>query len=149
MINATMKGDIISLFLSGEYDYLVHGCNCFCTMGAGLAKTIKDKFPEAYEADLKTKPGDVLKLGNYTHCETPYGVIINLYTQFNYGKYVTLNYDDIINGFRKLNRELPKGSKILIPRIGAGLAKGNWNFISKLINNTTSDLDITLVKYWR
>jgi len=29
---------------------IVHGCNCFCTMGAGIAKTIKELYPSAYLA---------------------------------------------------------------------------------------------------
>ena len=53
-----IKGDLIQLAKNGEFDVIIHGCNCFCTMGAGIAKTIKDIFPEAYKADLNTKKGD-------------------------------------------------------------------------------------------
>ena len=59
----TIKGDLVKLAIKGEFDLIIHGCNCFCTMGAGIAKTIKQKFPEAYEADLKTEKGDKAKLG--------------------------------------------------------------------------------------
>ena len=58
-----ITGDLIKLALEGEFDVIVHGCNCFCTMGAGIAKTIKQKFPAAYEADLQTVNGDKSKLG--------------------------------------------------------------------------------------
>jgi len=54
----TIKGDLIALALSGKFDVIVHGSNCFCTMGAGIAKTIKETFPAAYRADLATKKGD-------------------------------------------------------------------------------------------
>ena len=40
----TVKGDLIHLALAGEFDVIVHGCNCYCTMGVGIAKTIKQKF---------------------------------------------------------------------------------------------------------
>jgi len=59
----TIKGDLIDLALKGEFDLIVHGCNCFCTMGAGIAKTIKQKFPADYQADLETQKGDESKLG--------------------------------------------------------------------------------------
>lgn len=53
-----LKGDLIALALEGEFSVIVHGCNCQCAMGKGIAKTIKTRFPEAYQADLKTKKGD-------------------------------------------------------------------------------------------
>lgn len=37
-----LHGDLISLALAGHFEAIVHGCNCFCTMGAGIAKAIRD-----------------------------------------------------------------------------------------------------------
>jgi len=31
----TIQGNLIHLAQDGEFDLIVHGCNCFCTMGAG------------------------------------------------------------------------------------------------------------------
>jgi type IV secretory pathway TrbL component len=62
----TEKGDLIQKARAGEFDVIVHGCNCFCTMGAGIAKTIKQVFPAAYQADLATTAGDQAKLGTYS-----------------------------------------------------------------------------------
>lgn len=33
----TIKGDLIQLALANEFDVIIHGCNCFCTMGKGIA----------------------------------------------------------------------------------------------------------------
>jgi len=30
-----IKHNLIHLAHNGEFDLIVHGCNCFCTMGAG------------------------------------------------------------------------------------------------------------------
>ena len=49
-----VDGDLIKLALNGTFDVIVHGANCQCTMGAGIAKAIKATFPEAYEA----RPGN-------------------------------------------------------------------------------------------
>ena len=38
-----IKGDLIKFAINGKFDVIIHGCNCFCTMGAGIAKTIKEK----------------------------------------------------------------------------------------------------------
>lgn len=42
-----VHGDLIQLALAGQFDVIIHGCNCFCTMGAGIAKAIRQEFPEA------------------------------------------------------------------------------------------------------
>jgi len=48
------------------YDYIIHGCNCVNTMGAGIAYQVARFFPEAMQADMKTKRGDISKLGTYS-----------------------------------------------------------------------------------
>lgn len=53
MITSEVTGCIISNFKNKKYDIIIHGCNCFNTMGAGLAKNIYS----AYEEDIKTKKG--------------------------------------------------------------------------------------------
>ena len=50
------------LYLDKSFELIAHGCNCFCNFGAGLAKEIKLKHPEAYKADLDTVKGDKKKL---------------------------------------------------------------------------------------
>lgn len=57
-----IDGDLIALAREGHFDLIAHGCNCFCTMGARIARGIRAAFPEAYEADLNTKKGDRAKL---------------------------------------------------------------------------------------
>lgn len=45
-----IKGDLVELALEGKFDVIIHGCNCFNTMNAGIAKQIKRIFSEANEA---------------------------------------------------------------------------------------------------
>lgn len=52
-----IKGDLVKLALAGQSDVIVHGCNYQCQMGAGIAKSIKQVFPESYEADCLTSKG--------------------------------------------------------------------------------------------
>lgn len=61
MIIDTVEGDLISLFKSGD-GHLIHGCNCFHTMGKGVAKQIAREFPQALEADKMTMHGCLSKL---------------------------------------------------------------------------------------
>ena len=84
-----IKGDLIKLAIKGDFDVIIHGCNCFCTMGAGIAKSIKTAFPEAYKADLETLKGDKEKLGNFSAANIKRNgqeiTIVNAYTQYHYG----------------------------------------------------------------
>ena len=36
-----LKGDLLQLALEGVFDVIVHGANCQCSMGAGIAKAIR------------------------------------------------------------------------------------------------------------
>ena len=84
-----LKGDLLAYALDGTFDVIVHGCNCYCTMGAGIAKSIKIQFPEACAADCTTTRGDKDKLGSYTSAlierdENVRFTVVNAYTQFHW-----------------------------------------------------------------
>ena len=49
-----VTGDLVKLAKNGEFDVIVHGCNCECIMGGGIAKQIRQAFPTAYDADRGT-----------------------------------------------------------------------------------------------
>jgi len=84
----TVQGDLIQLALDKKFDVIIHGCNCFCTMGAGIARSIKTEFPEAYKADCLTTRGDHHKLGTIstiTVIRDEHEItIVNAYAQFHY-----------------------------------------------------------------
>jgi O-acetyl-ADP-ribose deacetylase (regulator of RNase III) len=171
-----VEGDLIELAKQGQFDVITHGCNCFCTMGAGIAPQMAkafgcDKFPME---DPQYK-GDINKLGtidykrqivipvmqkiliNGVGVEAPnYGghplVVVNSYTQYRYGKNhedgdkSPVDYDAITMCMRKINHMF-KEKRIGLPKIGAGLAGGNWNIIKNIIENELKDMDVTIVHY--
>jgi len=48
-----IKGDLIELTKLGEFDVIAHGCNCFCTMGAGIAPQMAENFGcDEFEMEL-------------------------------------------------------------------------------------------------
>lgn len=143
-----ITGDLLTLAEEGEFDIIIHGCNCFCTMGSGIARQIKEKYPLAYSADLKTKKGDINKLGNFTSVYVSGKfMIINAYTQFEYGTHkIQIDYEALTLILRKLNHTY-SGMKIGLPQIGAGLAGGNWNKIKWIIENELKNMDVTIVYY--
>ena len=147
----TVDGDLIKLALNGNFDVIIHGCNCFCTMGAGIAKGIKAEFPEAFKADANTEKGSKEKLGTYS-CATVMRngheiTIVNAYTQHNWrGRGVKADYDAIQKVFASIKLSF-SGKRIGYPLIGAGLAGGDWGIISNIISNQLADENHTLVKF--
>ncbi len=146
-----IEGDLIQLAETGHFDVIVHGCNCFCTMGAGIAAMIRDNFPQAFQADLKTDMGNRQKLGSFSHAQVKKNgnifIVVNGYTQFDYsGPGQLADYDAIKQLFFKIKHQY-SGSKIGYPKIGAGLAKGDWKIVSDIIDDALNGEDHTLVIY--
>ncbi|MEZ9006238.1 phosphatase [Vibrio splendidus] len=134
----TVYGDIFDHVENNKADVLVHGCNCLCNMGAGIALTIKNRYPEAYSIDLQTENGDSNKLGTYTKASINQNgkmfTIVNAYTQYDWkGNGVLADYDAIRQVFRAIKKDFT-GLRVVYPLIGAGLAKGNWQIIKSIID---------------
>ncbi|MCW8139563.1 MAG: macro domain-containing protein [Planctomycetota bacterium] len=146
-----VRGDIIKLALAGAFDVIVHGCNCMCTMGAGIAKGIKATFPEAHAADCATPKGAKEKLGTISTARVQRdGLllhVVNGYTQLHWrGKKPLADYDAIRSVMREVGRRF-EGQRIGYPRIGAGLAGGDWEKIAPIIDAELEGQDHTLVEF--
>lgn len=150
----TVKGDLLKMGKNGDFEVIVHGCNCFHTMGAGIAAQIAKQFPNVYEADKQTEYGSKSKLGTYSmHTEDIDGhflTVVNMYTQFSFGERRSVSYDAIADGFEALAEDLKQSHeeiRIGFPMIGAGLAGGDWDVIKVIIEKALDGLDHTLVVY--
>lgn len=151
-----IKGDLIELAKQGVFDLIVHGCNCFHTMGGGIAKVIKKTWPSAYQVDLATIKGDYNKLGNFTFTVEPIKdknlIIINAYTQFHYNSFGQktdlFEYAAFELILQKINHNYPN-LHIGLPMIGMGLAGGDSTRILTIIEDFSNMYKgkVTLVKY--
>ena len=144
MIFQYVETNILNAFEHGDFDAIVQGCNCFHTMGAGLAGQIFTRFYEAYQADLKTEFGDWGKMGDYSKATYAFGDLINGYTQFRPGRFPKA---DLAKNIEMLFTELNKdyaGKIIGIPYIGCGIAGGDWKEVSEIINRVTPDVKIVV-----
>lgn len=120
-------------------------------MGAGIAHSIQTQFPEAYAADLLTTKGDRNKLGYFSTATVQENgnniTIVNGYTQFQHsGALPLVDYDAVKNLFRRIKKEF-SGKRIGYPKIGAGLAGGDWDKIERIINTELDQENHTLVTY--
>ncbi len=146
-----IQGDLVKLAMDKEFDIIIHGCNCYCAMGAGVAKAIRDTFPEAWDADLKTEKGSPGKLGTISYATVSRDdhkiTIVNGYTQYHWkGSGTLADYNAIRSVMRHVKAKF-SGKRIGYPKIGAGLAKGDWNKISKIIDKELAGEKHTLVEF--
>jgi O-acetyl-ADP-ribose deacetylase (regulator of RNase III) len=112
-------------------------------MGSGVAPLIATAFPSAKAADAATKRGDRDKLGRFSVGIEPNGFeVYNLYGQYGYGGrnrgQMDTDYNALLSALEGMARniKLPFLTKVGLPKIGAGLGGGDWNIISKMIEDT-------------
>lgn len=127
------KGNLLDLAEAGEFDIVVQGCNCFNTMGGGIAREIRERYPAAALFDNETEKGDYNKLGNYTlvHPEFTNGkfLIVNAYTQYNMSQGIDV-FEYV--AFELILQKLIHAygdKRIGLPYIGMGLAGGDRELI--------------------
>lgn len=157
-----LKGDLLLFAEAGMFDVIVQGCNCFCTMGSGIARQIREQYPDAYEADCETIPGDYNKLGTYTEAyvsdeedDRNKFLIINAYTQFGFNKRGESNDLFEYISFELVLQKLVYnfGTKRFgLPYIGMGLAGGDKQRIMAMIEDFANKVSakggsVTLVEF--
>ncbi len=139
-----VNGDLLKMFKQGKFDAIGHGCNCFNSMGSGIAYYISKQFPEAYQVDKLTQFKDLNKLGTYSDVKTEYGKIFNIYSQYTPGK--DLRLDSLKLALESINDRFPT-IQIGLPLIGCGLAGGDWNIVKPIIKSALKDCNVTIVHY--
>lgn len=135
------KGDLLEEFRNGNVDGIAHCCNCLKNMGGGIARQVREQFPQAWEADKNWDMPRNYRLGRFTYWTNEKDqTIFNAYGQFQYGGPPgTRNYDyegghKALEAIRRhidfVHKDRSKVYKLGFPKLfGADRAKGNWNII--------------------
>jgi O-acetyl-ADP-ribose deacetylase (regulator of RNase III) len=145
-----VKGDLIDLAKKGYFDVVAHGCNCFCAMGAGIAPQMAKAFGcDTFPMEASQHSGNTDKLGTFDYKVLKVDgkdlAVVNAYTQYGTGG---KPFDYI--AFEKIAQDMNKvfkGKHVGLPKIGAGLAGGDWKVISDIIKKEFTDCKVTIVKY--
>lgn len=149
-----IKGDLLALGKANEFDIIVQGCNCFNAMGSGIARQIRDQFPDAWLADQQTLAGDRNKLGTFTVGMSGRLVILNAYTQYSTASYPgedVFEYKAFESVLNKIVERFGK-YRIGLPMIGMGLAGGDPERILPAIEKFAERMEqnggsVTIVEY--
>ena len=155
------KGNLLDLAEAGEFDIVVQGCNCFNAMGGGIAREIRERYPDIAAVDAATIRGDYTKLGSWTKGVVFTGdglnhlgefTIINAYTQYNMSSgedvFEYIAFQLIL---QKLAHMYP-GGDFGFPYIGMGLAMGDRDLIIQMLEDfadqvTSTGGTVTLVEF--
>ncbi len=133
-------GDILTPNIGHDTVIVCHQVNCRGVMGAGLAKQVKNAFPEVYSAyQLMCQYIDDSKslLGKVQFCDTSAKsgfIVANIFGQDRYGRdQQYTDYAALATAFRTISRAYPDYTVRIPYRMGCGLAGGNWKVVSQII----------------
>ena len=154
-----IDGDLLD-FPNG-IDFIAHSCNTHNVMGAGIAREIKYRYPNAYSADCHAMMKGDNVLGDYSFAVTDATQnkgIYNMYTQSKIGDERSVNYEAFYVSLNKVAGHIEWQSKhegaektLGLPwGISCGLAGGSWNVIFSMINDILIDRKFKtyIIKYY-
>lgn len=122
---------------------IAHGVNCQGVMGAGVAKAIIKKWPQVKESyNLFTHSAALLGAVQHVKIHDTL-TILNCFTQEFYGpgdkQYV--DYNAVATCFWRISQHYP-GQDLAIPRIGSGLAGGDWKRIWQIVDHESRSVRV-------
>jgi len=143
-----IEGDLLDF--PNKINVIAHSCNTMNIMGGGIAKKIRESFPEAYEADSKAYRNKEAVLGRFSWCKiksNPKKRIVNLYTQQKVGSGRQVDYEGFYTSLSFLAQALQSSNfradyVLGIPfGISCGLAGGSWLIIESMLSYILSSCD--------
>lgn len=137
--------------LESDCDVIIHQANCFAKMGAGIAKQIVRKYPSVEIADRNypVPVGSRKRLGKYSVYRASDGVkVVNMYSQYKWGRgKLQTSYSAMEMALETILDKV-KGDKIGLPYgIGCGLAGGDWEIVSVIIDEVSTKLNKEVYAY--
>jgi O-acetyl-ADP-ribose deacetylase (regulator of RNase III) len=137
-----------NLLLAKDVEVIGHQANCQNTFGSGIARTIREMYPDAYKADCDAAIGKVNILGNFSvgyipadHNISSIRRIYNLYGQNLFGKGTRqTNYDALYSALEGMahdlvenDMDLPAPSVGFPYQMGSDRGGGNFRIVERLI----------------
>ena len=163
LIVNTYNGDL----LDAHVDFIFHVTNCMSVMGAGIARSIKNKWPIVYyeyKEYLKTNTSSkslgtyqAVNITEYAHTHASY--VVNIFGEYNFSKTKrAIKYDSVLTALEmfckdfldnyKDNKKIILGFPFLF---GCGLAGGDWRIMKSIIFSVfekyTDKIEIHFYKY--
>lgn len=151
-----VNGNLVDALLEGKLDYIAHCCNCQNNFGAGIAKEIRERVPQAFHADTVDSSfwSDSTKLGTTSFG----GRVFNLYGQLRYGRGKQIDYGAYSSALSYMIQEIEelhpltednhKKPLVGFPyKIGSDRAGGDWEVIKEITEGMIKPSLINMVWY--
>lgn len=153
MINH-VNGDIFK----SDADIIIHQVNCQGVMGSGVAKQVKDKYPNVYSSyrvmcESRTSQellGNVLLVNTLEYISNGKRIrmIANFFSQDNYGNNgVFTDYNAFRECLEYMRDEYNNYSMAIPYLIGCRRGGGDWDIVYKMIEDILGDCEVTIYEY--
>jgi O-acetyl-ADP-ribose deacetylase (regulator of RNase III) len=154
-----IQGDLFSSahYQNHEPVVIAHVCNNLGMWGAGFAKTFKQRYPKAFTefsqwfTTEKKKGSSLLGMSQLVTLVENNGASLyacNMVAQaglYSKSNQHPLQYDSLQHCLTALERFCKhSNATVYMPKIGSGLARGDWGYICDLIVNNLSIRDIAV-----
>ena len=138
--------------LDSDCNFICHQVNCQGKMGSGVAKQIRDRWPEVYTNYVKIANSKMLgkvQVLSIENANIPFQYVVNVFAQEFYGydgkRYTS--YDAFQSCLEDLKNQIPRRATIAFPyKIGCGLGGANWEIIEKMIDIVFKDYGVFIYK---
>lgn len=152
-----LKGDATEPIVIGDkYSVICHCCNAIGAWGSGFVVPLGKKYPiarEKYLEFIENTPKEN-RLGSVSFAKVNDNIIVaniigQYYTYPKDGK-IPLDYEALEKGFKFIINIFKMHKMPLtvhMPKIGCGLAGGDWNVVEKIIKNTFIKEEIEVYVY--
>jgi O-acetyl-ADP-ribose deacetylase (regulator of RNase III) len=140
-----MINEVVGDLFDADVDVICHGANAKGRMGSGVAKIVRERYPEAYNAYIREYRDRGLYLGRniYVKINSAFWVV-NMITQEEYGYdgRAYASYDAIKECFERLFKFMDSMGlkKVACPRIGSGLGGLNYLKIKEILDEITPEV---------
>jgi len=167
-----MKGDFKMIpiingdIFESDCDIIMHQVNCKGVMGSGVAKQVKDRYPEVYKyyksiCMAHKKSEDLLGKCQFVYAFNPklnrFIQIVNIFGQdnFAYDGQIYTNYDALKRALLAAREEITKSfdeSELKNIKIGVPYLMscyrggGDWGIVSNMLETIFGDLNISYYK---
>ena len=142
-----VKGDATKPVGEGN-KIIVHICNDIGAWGAGFVLALSKRWKGPEQGYRYRNDPNKHKLGNVQYCAVENDIMVaNMIAQHNIGPdsedNPPIRYDALKKCLQDVNRVAQEiQASVHMPRIGCGLAGGDWSKVSKIVEETLEHVNI-------
>lgn len=138
----TLRGDLLDAGLPA----VGHGCNCAGSMGGGVARQVRERWPDLHAEYLERCRSGSFRLGDAWAWTAPDGTIVyNLATQQQPGRDARL--DAVRTSVAAMLDDAARRdlAEVAVPRLGAGIGGLDWPDVAVVLTELEAASTVGLV----